>query len=198
MVERPASGCDCGGLPDRAAAVTDETVSAWFVREVMPFEANLMHYLQRNWRNTSELPDLRQEVYVRVLDAARQSIPDNPSHFVLVCARNLLIDQARRRNVVPMESFADIESVATPAHEQDADRALIEREELRRVEAALEHLPARTREAVSLAYFEGLRGKEIARRMGVSKAAASQLLAKGALALGRILYSSAPDRAGRS
>lgn len=198
MVERPASGCECGGQPDRATAVTDESVSQWFVREVMPFEANLMHYLQRNWRNASELPDLRQEVYVRVLDAARQQIPDNPTHFVLVCARNLLIDLARRRNVVPMESFADIEAATACTDAQDGDRALIEQEELRRVEAALEHLPARTREAVSLAYFEGLRGKDIAKRMGVSKAAASQLLAKGALALGRILYGAAPERTGRS
>ena len=193
MVERRASGHDFGGRHRQGAAVIDDAVSAWFVREIVPLEATLMRYLQHNRRNSTDIQDVRQEVYARVLESARDRIPDNPKHFLLACARNLLIDLVRREQVVPMETFADLDplgiATATPA----PDRGLIERDEKRRFEAALEKLPPRTREAVRLAYFQGLSGKDIARRMRISHSAACHLLANGALAMGNILYDTSDD-----
>ena len=196
MAERPVSGRDFDGRQD--AAVTDDAVSTWFIREIVPLEANLMHYLQHNWRNRSDIPDLRQEVYTRVLESARERIPDNPKHFLLACARNLLIDLMRREQVVPMETFADLDVLGIASSAPEPDRQVIEREEINRLKAAMEQLPARTREAISLAYFQGLPGKEIAKRMGVTRSAAYHLLADGALALGHILYDAPRDRGGKS
>jgi len=178
--------------------VTDDAVSAWFIREIVPLEANLMNYLHHNWRNASDVPDLRQEVYARVLEAAQDRIPDNPEHFLFVCARNLLIDLVRREQVVPMDTFADLDTLGIASGAPGPDRQVIEREDLRRLEAALEQLPARTREAISLAYFEGLSRKDIARRMGVTQPAASQFIANGALILGRILFGNPDDRSAKS
>jgi RNA polymerase sigma factor (sigma-70 family) len=198
MAERPVSGHNVGGQDRQGTAVTDDAVSAWFLREILPFEANLMHYLQHNWRNASDLADIRQEVYARVLEAAQERIPDNPRNFLLVCARNLLIDLMRREQVVPMDTFADVDALGVAAGAPEADRLLIEREDILRLEAALEQLPPRTREAIALAYFQGLTGKEIAKRMGVVQSTASELLANGALALGRILYGAPTDRSAKS
>lgn len=178
--------------------MTDDAVSAWFIREILPLEANLMRYLQHNWRNASDLPDLRQEVYARVLEAAQERIPDSPKHFLLVCARNLLINLVRREHVVPMETFADFEGLGIASDAPGADRQVIEQEELRRVEAALEQLPARTREAVSLAYFEGLSRAEIAKRMGVTHQAASKFVSRGTLILGDILFGASMERGAKS
>jgi RNA polymerase sigma factor (sigma-70 family) len=198
MADRPVSGRNFNGQNRRGTAVTDDTVSVWFIREIMPFEASLMRYLQHNWRNASDIPDLRQEVYARVLEAARDRIPDNPKHFLLVCARNLLIDLVRREQVVPMETFADLDMLGAAIDVPEPDRLVIEHEEIRRLKAALEQLPARTREAIALAYFQGLPGKEIAKRMGVTRSAAYHLLANGALALGHILYGAPSDRSAKS
>jgi RNA polymerase sigma factor (sigma-70 family) len=188
MAERPASGRKFGGQNRQGTAVTDDAVSAWFIREIVPLEANLMHYLQHNWRNASDIPDLRQEVYARVLQAAQERIPDNPENFLFVCARNLLIDLVRREQVVPMETFADLDVLGIATDVPEADRLMIKREELRRLEAAMEQLPPRTREAIALAYFEGLSRTEIARRMGVTHQTASKFVAKGALILADILF----------
>lgn len=198
MAEKPAAGHEFGGEGRQGTAVTDDAVSAWFVREIMPFEANLMHYLQRNWRNASEIADLRQEVYARVLAAAQERIPDNPKHFLLVCARNLLIDLVRREHVVPMESFGDFDALGIASTGAEPDRLIIEHEELSRMEAALEQLPARTREAIALAYFQGLSGKDIAKRMGISQSRVSHYLAEGALILGDILYGAPAERSAKS
>ena len=168
--------------------MTDDAVSAWFIREILPLEANLMHYLQHNWRNASDIPDLRQEVYVRVFEAAQERIPDNPENFLFVCARNLLINRMRREQVVPMDTFADFDALEIASEAPSPDSLVIKRDELRRLEAAIEHLPPRTREAISLAYFEGLTRSEIAARMGVTHQVASRFIAKGTLVLADLLY----------
>ena len=188
MAEKPASGRNFGGRNRQGTVVTDDAVSAWFVREILPLEANLMRYLQHNWRNPSDFPDLRQEVYVRVFEAAQERIPDNPENFLFVCARNLLINRMRREQVVPMETFGDFDALGIASDALEPDRQLIEREDIRRLEEALVHLPARTREAIALAYFEGLTRGEIAKRMGVTHRAASQFIARGTLILADILF----------
>ena len=177
--------------------MTDDAVAAWFVREIVPLEATLMHYLQHNWRNASDIPDLRQEVYVRVLQAAREQVPDNPKHFLLVCARNLLIDRIRREQVVPMETFADLDVLGLADDAPQLERVLTDRENSHRLEASLERLPPRTRQAIALAYFEGLSNAEIARRMGIKRQVASRLVARGIAALGDILFGRAAGRSSK-
>jgi DNA-directed RNA polymerase specialized sigma24 family protein len=49
------------------------SLTASFVREVLPLEASLMQFLNRNWRDSSEVEDFCQDVYVKVYEAARQA-----------------------------------------------------------------------------------------------------------------------------
>jgi len=198
MSEFPASARGTDGQNRMGLAVTHDAVSAWFVREILPLEAILMHYLRSNWRNPSDIPDLRQETYRRVFEAARECIPENPKRFLLTTARNLLINLVRRQHVVPMEAFADPEASAIAADAPETDHLVIEKEELRRVKAALSELPPRTREAIELAYFDGLSRTEIARRMGTTQQVASKSIARGTLILGRILYGAPADRSSKS
>ena len=194
MPENWSAGHDRNGEDRAGIVVTEDIVSAWFVREILPLEAILMHYLQSNWRNASDLPDLRQEVYARVFEAAREQIPDNPKRFLLTSARNLLIDLVRREQVVPMESFADFDALGLADDVPAADRELIEREDIKRLEAAFAQLPPRTREAIALAYFDGLSRAEIAKRMGVAHRVASRFVARGVVILADILYGASKDK----
>jgi len=178
--------------------VTDDAVSAWFIREILPLEANLMRYLQHNWRNASDIADLRQEVYARVFEAAQEHIPDNPRNFLFVCARNLMINLIRREQIVPMETFADLDTLGLADDAPEPDQVVIKREELRRFRAALEQLPARTREAIELAYAEGLSAPEIARRMGIARRTAAEFVARGTIILADVLYSAPAGRGTKS
>ncbi len=198
MSQIPASGRDVRSQNLTGSAVTDDAVSRWFVREILPLEAILMNYLQHNWRNASDIPDLRQEVYSRVFEAAREQIPDSPKRFLLTSARNLLIDLVRRKQVVPMETFADIDALGLAADTPEPDLVVIEKDELRRIATALAELPPRTRQAIELTYFQDLSCTEIARRMGIAVPVASKLIARGTLILGRILYGESADRNGTS
>lgn len=146
-----------------------------------------MGYLQRNWRNASEIADLRQEIYARVFDAAREQIPDGARRFLTVTARNLLIDMVRHDRIVSIEAVADLDALNIPEDAAGPDRVVAARDELRRLQLALDKLPPRIREAMTLAYIEELSVREIAARMGITKSTVSIHLTKGIHALAEVI-----------
>jgi RNA polymerase sigma factor (sigma-70 family) len=168
--------------------MTAAEVRAWFVREVLPLEMLLTSFLQHNWRNNDEVSDLRQDIYERVCEAAYRRLPDNAKQFVFRIARNLLIDRLRRENVIPIEAMADVDALDVAMDTPHPDRSVIARDELRRLQAALNRLPPRCREAFVLGRIEGLSGPQIADRMGITKAAVSIHLDKAICILTDLIY----------
>ena len=117
---------------------------------------------EHNWRNEADIADLRQDVYERVCEAAQEHIPEHAKAFVFKTARNLFVDRVRRSQVVPIDAVSDFEALGIPLDAPGPDRGVIARDELRRLQAALDCLPPRCREAVVLGRIEGFSGKEIA------------------------------------
>ncbi len=185
MAEAPDTSL---GNASRDAEMTASPVEDWFVREVLPLEAALMQFLQHNWRNKADIADLRQDVYVQVFDAAHNKIPDNAKAFVFQTARNLLINRLKREQIIPIEAVADVEALNAAIEAPGPERNTIARDELRRLQAALDRLPPRCREAVVLGRIEGLSGREIASRMGITEQAVSAHLINGVRALVNEVY----------
>lgn len=161
---------------------------AWFMREVLPLESILMLFLRQNWRNRAEIADLRQEVYMRVYEAALKEIPDQTKAFVLTTARNLLIDRVRKESVIPFEIVTDLEALGVASEQPGPERTILARDALRRLTWALDRLPPRCREAVVLRKIEGLSRREIASRMGIAEFTVNRHLTEGMRALADILY----------
>jgi RNA polymerase sigma-70 factor (ECF subfamily) len=169
-----------------APADTNDAVAradAWFAREILPLEVSLMQFLQHNWRLKNEIPDLRQEVYTRVYESAVKRIPEKPKHFLFATARNLLIDRARQARVIPIDAASDLDVLDPASDAPGPDQIVMARDELRRLQAALEKLSPRCREAVVLGRIQSLSRREIAQRMGVTEGTAAQYLAEGICAL---------------
>jgi len=168
-------------------------VEAWFIGEVLPLEPQLMQYLSHNWRNKSDIADLRQEIYALVCEAAQGRVPDHARAFVFKTARNLLINRMRREQIVPIEAASDLEALNVALDAPSPERSAIARDELRKLQAALDRLPPRCREAVILGRIEGLSGREIASRMGVNESTVSIHLANGIRALSNMLNAAPGD-----
>ncbi len=188
MTETPDTNREDAGPPHLGAGVSAAEVMAWFAREVLPMEPTLMLFLRSNWRNKDDIDDLRQDVYLRVCEAAQKGFPDQVKPFVLTTARNLIINRARRERVVPIEAVADLDAIGLAVDAPSPERQVIARDELRRLQAAIDHLPPRCREAIILGRVEGLSGREIAARMGISEMTASEHLSKGIYALTELLH----------
>ncbi len=173
--------------------MTTHEIKQWFVREVLPLEAVLMHFLHQNWRDKAEIEDLRQEVYAHVLDAARKSLPEKPKAFLITTARNLMIDRVRHRQVVPIDAVSDPDEFNIAMDLPGPDRTVIARDVLRRLQAAIDLLPPRCREAVLLRRIEGLPRREIAERMGVSENTVSDHITSGMRILADIYLGEAAE-----
>jgi len=194
MADTSDTGLEGTDLRRQGAKVNLREVSSWFVREVLPLEAILMHFLQHNWQNKSDIVDLRQEVYLRVFEAAQNGLPDHTKRFVLTTARNLLIDRVRREQIVPIDVVADVEAMTVAIDAPGPDQVVMAREELRKLQIALDRLPPRCREAIVLAHIEGLSGQEIAQRMSISEATVSRHLSNGINAFTEMLFGEPFDR----
>ncbi len=193
MVERSEISRDDSALCLQSVTMTASELEAWFVREVLPLEAALTRFLRRSWRNTSDISDLLQEVYMRVCEAAQIQVPVPAKPFVFALARNLIIDHVRREHVVTIESISDPDALDVAMDEPGPDRSAIARDELRRLQHALERLPARAREAVIMKKVEGLSRREIAERMGITEKTVKWHLNEGVRALADILYGVPPE-----
>ena len=95
---------------------------------------------------------------------------------------NLSTDRLRRRRSVPLDAAPEPED-GRPG----ADEGLIEADRAAALEAALQTLPERQREAVVLRHLEGLANPEIAEIMGVGVEAVESLTARGKRGLMRAL-----------
>lgn len=167
--------------------VDPELLKTWFCQEILPLEPALMRFLRRNWRNRSELGDLRQDIYTRVYVAAGTRLPQQAQAFLFTTARNHLINRARRAQIISFELVADLEALpSSPAVAGEAitpERQVSAREELRRVQAGLDRLPPRCREVMMLRKIEGLSQREAAARMGIAEDTVERQMVQGMRAL---------------
>jgi len=98
----------------------------------------------------------------------------------------------RREKIVPFEAMLEPDALAIAADEPSPDRAVIARDELRRLQTALDHLPARCREAIVMKQVGGMSRQEIAARMGISEKTVKWYLADGLRTLADTLYGENP------
>jgi RNA polymerase sigma-70 factor (ECF subfamily) len=158
----------------------DESVEAWFAREILVHEDALVRYLRRCWQQPDDILDLRQETYVRVFEAARRERPRQPKSFLFTTARHLMADRLRRGRIVSIEAVGDFESLNVPVDEAGPEQRQDARQSLRRLAEAFDRLPDRCREVVWLRKVEELPQKEVARRLGVAEKTVEKQVAKGA------------------
>jgi RNA polymerase sigma-70 factor (ECF subfamily) len=149
----------------------------WFAREILVHEAALMRYLLRWWPYRDDVPDLRQDVYIRVYETAAKSLPHQPKSLLFTAARNLMADRWRRSRVVPLEALGEMEISHVLVDEITPDRRLTSQRELRSLVRAFDRLPPRRREVLWLRRVEELPLKEIATRMGISQKTVERHLA---------------------
>jgi RNA polymerase sigma factor (sigma-70 family) len=168
-----------------------DTLDNWFVREVLPHEAALLRYLARVWPDATEIQDIRHDAYVRILEGAHRLRPTAPKSLLFSIARNLMIDRARRSRIVPIDLLGDLDSLNVLVDEVTPERRASIREQLVRVTAAVNRLPAKCREVLWLRRVEGFSQKEIAARLGVSEGTVEKHMTHAARLLADML--SAPD-----
>ena len=166
----------------------DEPLNAWFKREILVHEGALVRYLARTWRNRDEIHDLRQEIYIRIYEAAKASRPHSPKSFMFTTARHLMTDRARRGRVVSIEAVGDADALNVLVDEISPERNLHARQELKRLAQAFGLLPPKCREVVWLRRVDELSQKEVAVRLGISPRTVESHVMKGMRMLADMVF----------
>jgi RNA polymerase sigma factor (sigma-70 family) len=157
----------------------DESLASWFSREILPLESDLLRYLMRAWPRRAEVEDLRQEIYLRVYQAARQNRPQSPRGFLFKTAYHLLIDRVRRERIVSIEATGGIEELSVLIDEISPEQRVGARQELKRLARAFDALPPRCREVIWMRRVLDISQKEVAERLGVHEKAIEKQVARG-------------------
>ena len=162
-----------------------QTRHEWVATHIFPHEAEVRAWLRRHvYRLTpSDVDDLIQDAYTRLCDVDVRQIKNGRSYFFAIL-RNLLIEQARRARIIPMERLGEIEALRIPSEEPGPDRRVSAQQELERLERAVAELPEQCRRAFQLQKFQSRSQREIALEMNISEKTVEKHLA---VALARVL-----------
>jgi len=117
--------------------------------------------------NPHDAEDLTQEVFVRVFRSLSSYTPGSFEGWLHRITTNLFLDQARRRQRIRFDAFADDAEQRLPGSAPTPERALHDQLFDSDVERALAALPPEFRAAVVLCDVEGLTYDEIADVLGV-------------------------------
>lgn len=169
----------------------DENLSIWFVHEVLPHEAALVRYLMRICPAGEDVFELRQDVYVRVFEAAKQRRPVPVRPFLFTVARNLVVDRIRRNRIVSIETAGDPDALNVIVEEITPERRLNAHQELKELGAAFALLPPKCREVLWLRKVDELPQAQIARELGISVRTVEFHVRKGMRLLAQALFGEA-------
>lgn len=157
----------------------DDSLKSWFTREVLVHEESFVNYLLRIWPRRDEVPDLRQETYIRVYQAAMTSRPAAARAFLFATARHLMADRIRRQRVISIDTVGDLEVLNVLVDEISPERRVRARQELRRLAVAFDALPPKCRETVWLRRVDQFSQNEVAEQLGISPRTVEKHLMKG-------------------
>ncbi len=143
----------------------------WFAAEVQPHDAAQRGWLRAKFPALGDVDDLVQETYTRVLQLrARDPLRAHVvKPLLFTTARNLALDELRRRQIVPMYALPDDDAAAFADDTPGIGETVGQREELALLAEAIQALPERCRQILTLRKIYGLPQKEIARQLGISE-----------------------------
>jgi RNA polymerase sigma-70 factor (ECF subfamily) len=157
----------------------DPTQAAWFATHVQPHEAMLRAWLAQGFGPRLAVDDVVQEAFLRVLRARDTGELQSPKAFLFAIARNLAVDQLRRHALSRTDSLveADLSNVLDD-HESIPETVTREQERALLTEA-IQSLPERCRQVMTLRMVYSLSQRVIGERLGISDRTVAAQLAIG-------------------
>ena len=154
-----------GLLADRIAIGDERALAECYDRF-----AGIINGLARSALGAAAAEEIVQETFLRVWSRASTYVPEKGSlnAWVMRIARNLIIDELRRRKSRPSarltwESIEDTEERIA----SEPDEEVWQTELRAAVRAACDELSSDQKAVIALAYFGGLTQSEVARELGI-------------------------------
>ena len=148
----------------------DTVTTQWYAENVEVHADALRHWLRLKFPFLADRDNLVQESLTRVWRMRQNSEIKSPKALLFTTARNLAIDELRRRNIVPIDSLEEIDGLSVLDQGDSAADAATRKQELELLTQAVQSLPTRCRQVLTLRKIYGLSQKEIAAKLRISEA----------------------------
>jgi RNA polymerase sigma factor (sigma-70 family) len=161
----------------------DPESSRWFAEEILPHEAKLRSWLRARFPSVTDPDDLVQEAYARLMQAHATGPIACPRAFLFVTARNIALNHLRHQRIERPDGAIEIDALSVADERAGIPEALAQAEDFQILIRAIQALPARCRQIVTLRKIYGLSQKEVAVRLGIAE---HTVEAQGGIGLRRV------------
>lgn len=136
----------------------------------------LLGWLRKRLGDREQAADLTHDTFVRLIGSALTHVPREPRSYLATVAKRLMIDQLRRRQLEKsyLEYLANEPLLLASSPER---RALV-METLLQLDAMLDGLAPKVRQAFFYVQLDGLGYAEVAARLGVTVSSITKYMAK--------------------
>jgi RNA polymerase sigma factor (sigma-70 family) len=148
------------------------------VQSALRHSDELLGFFRRQTRGGDEAQDLRQELFLRLSRVPSVGEIADLRAYCFSIARNLAIDFHRRRNTETQLFASALFTENAPSLEASPELEVSGRQDLGKLTLAVAELPPNLRQALLWARLDGLKLKEIGRRLGVSESMAGRYVSQ--------------------
>lgn len=141
----------------------------------------LRRFLLSRVRNIADVPDIAQEVYLRMLRVPNVEAVRSPEAYLFTVAQHVLQQHTLKGAAVPSAELERVLSTQASASHSDPALEVVAAQCLDRLQETLEKLSPKARAVFMLSRRDGLSFDEIAVRLGVSRPMAKKYLMKALL-----------------
>lgn len=157
----------------------DQATARWFWENILPHEEKLRAWLCARFGSQLDVDDIVQEAYIRVCGARINDDIQSPKAFLFATARNLALDYVRRHHVTKRDFLGEDDFSNVLDSTCDVRDTVSHNQELALLTEAIQTLPARCRQVMTLRMVYGMTQVEIGRQLGISDRTVAAQMAVG-------------------
>ncbi|MEJ1964643.1 MAG: RNA polymerase sigma factor [Gammaproteobacteria bacterium] len=139
----------------------------------------LRRFLSGRLRNTSDVPDLAQEVFLRLLRVEDYGSIRSPEAYLFTVASHVIHQHTARYSTAPVEiDIADVFAESQVVSSDDPQARVELDQQIERLQLVLDGMPPRLAATLVLARMKGETLEEIGNQLGVSRESVKKYLAR--------------------
>lgn len=147
----------------------DSELARWFATEIQPHEAALRAWLKGRFPGLVDGDDVIQDAYTRLLKARGTGPIASAKAFLYVTARNLALNRLRHQRHACPSAFTETDPSSVIDESAVVTESVTRAEDLEILIEAIQSLPDRCRQILTLRKIYGLSQREVAERLGISE-----------------------------
>lgn len=151
----------------------------WFAQHLQVHGELLCSWLKTRFPAIDDLEGIIQDAYLRVLDAHSKREIRQPKAFLFATARNLAYNHYNKYHLKVTDPLGDRDDFPLLDEGADITETISRNQELELVTEAIQSLPRRCQQVLTLRNVYGLSYKEIAAELGMALKTVEAHMAKG-------------------